>query len=193
MTEPPISTELIRDVLWRRVDETSLEHCRLSRVPGAFTLQGSVLTVVDARPFQAQYLVHCRMDWSTHAVHVHTIHGESTRQLRLRRDRDGGWWRNDQRAPEFDDIMDIDLSVTPSTNTLPIRRLALDVRASAGTDALWVRFPTLTLERLRQRYTRLDEHHYSYESGNGSFRADLEVDDEGVVVRYGDLWERVSG
>lgn len=85
---------------------------------------------------------------------------------------------------------DIDLSVTPSTNTIPIRRLALDIGGSEEVIAAWVRFPELTVEPLRQLYTRLDAKRYRYESVRSGFAAELEVDDAGLVVTYPHLWQR---
>jgi uncharacterized protein len=58
---------------------------------------------------------------------------------------------------------DVDLEVTPSTNTIPIRRLDLKVGESQEVNAVWVRFPSLELEPLRQQYTRHDENHYRYQ------------------------------
>ena len=54
--------------------------------------------------------------------------------------------------------------------------------------AAWLRLPELTLEPLEQSYRRTGDRAYVYESGHGAFRANLEVDAEGMVVRYGDLW-----
>jgi hypothetical protein len=93
---------------------------------------------------------------------------------------------------ELTGVMDVDISVTPATNTLPIRRLSLDIGDTAPVDAAWIRVPDMIIERLPQQYTRTSDFHYRYESGNGAFTAVLEVDDAGVVVRYGDLWERIA-
>ncbi|WP_148681759.1 putative glycolipid-binding domain-containing protein [Candidatus Nitrososphaera gargensis] len=57
-------------------------------------------------------------------------------------------------------IHDVDLEVTPATNTLPIRRLCLEDGKSQQVDAVWVHFPSLTLEWLQQRYTGIDRRHY---------------------------------
>ena len=48
------------------------------------------------------------------------------------------------------------------------------------------------IEPLTQRYTRLAEHRYQYESGNGTFTAEIEVDKMGMVVHYPDGWQRVA-
>jgi hypothetical protein len=190
--ETRVPARLLSEVLWRRRDEPSLEICRVTELPDGYALQGNVLTAVDSRPFQVQYVVWCDRRWVTGGVHVHAIQGESHRQLQLRRDGEGRWWRDDAHIAELDGLIDVDLSITPSTNTLPIRRLDLTVGAVATTTAAWIRFPDLSVQRLDQQYTRVSATRYLYESRGGSFRADLDVDDQGVVIDYGNLWERVT-
>lgn len=60
-------------------------------------------------------------------------------------------------------------------------------------NAVWIRFPDMSVLVLSQRYTRLAERMYRYESRGGEFTADLEVDDLGLVMRYGTFWERIDG
>ena len=188
--ESPVPTDLLADVLWQREGQSSLEHFRLSKLPGMFALQGILLIRGEAAPQQIHYVVSCGVDWVTQAVHVTMIEGQQVRRLQLERDQSGIWRRDSEVLPEFDGLSDVDLQITPATNTLPIRRLQLDLGVAADTDAVWIRFPELTLERLPQRYTRATENQYTYESRGGAFRADLDVDDEGVVVRYGNIWRR---
>ena len=88
--------------------------------------------------------------------------------------------------------VDIDLGFTPATNTLPIRRLAPAIGETVDVTALWVRFPELTIEPLPQRYTRLDDSRYRYESAGGAFVAEIEVDDLGLVVTYEGGWQRIA-
>jgi hypothetical protein len=49
--------------------------------------------------------------------------------------------------------------------------------------AAWVR-ADLTVQRLEQTYTRLDERRYDYVSHYDGFRAVLEFGDDGLVVDY---------
>jgi hypothetical protein len=137
-------------------------------------------------------MVSCDLDWVTRAVHVTALEGRHIQRLQFERD-ESGVWRSDSRVlAEFEGLSDVDLQITPATNTLPIRRLNLGVGDAADTDAVWIRFPELTLERLAQRYTRTAEDRYRYESRDGTFQADLDVDEHAVVMRYGDIWQRVS-
>ncbi len=73
---------------------------------------------------------------------------------------------------------------------LPIRRLALATGESRDVSAVWVRFPSLAVERLEQTYERLEERRYRYRSG--SFTAELVVDDDGMVLQYGVDWKVVA-
>ena len=55
--------------------------------------------------------------------------------------------------------------------------------------AAWLRFPSFHLEPLEQLYRRVDVATYRYESAGGRFVADLEVNADGFVIRYPDIWE----
>lgn len=191
MNEQPVPAILLGDVLWQRLDETGLEHCRLQQLPGFLAINGTVLTVHDGSPLRVDYLILCNADWTTHGAHISVVHGSSNQRLELKRAPSGTWQRNGEPVPGLAGIDDVDLAISPASNTLPIRRLALAVGEARDTDAVWVRIPELAIERLSQRYTRTGELRYAYESDRGAFRADIEVDDLGMVVRYGELWERV--
>ncbi|MDQ3227137.1 MAG: putative glycolipid-binding domain-containing protein, partial [Chloroflexota bacterium] len=77
-------------------------------------------------------------------------------------------------------------------NTLPIRRLAPAIGDAVGVTAVWVSFPELTIEPLPQRYIRLDERRYRYESDGGAFVTEIAVDDLGLVVTYDGGWRRIA-
>ena len=97
----------------------------------------------------------------------------------------------DEREDIRDDLagcIDVDFGFSPSTNLLPIRRLDLAIGAAADVSAAWVKFPEFTVHRLDQRYTRLAETTYLYESRN-NFRREITVDDSGFVVDYPGLWK----
>ena len=101
---------------------------------------------------------------------------------------DQGHWRDDAGPlPDLDGCLDVDISSTPCTNTLPIRRLALAIGESRDIDVAYLSVPRLTISRARQRYQRLDRG-YRYRSGR--FAADLTVDDADLVIDYPNLWRR---
>ncbi|HEX6307757.1 MAG TPA: putative glycolipid-binding domain-containing protein [Longimicrobiales bacterium] len=186
------SATLISAVLWRRIDVPAYEHSRLLEFSDGYIIDGRVITVLDSRPAEAHYAVVCDHGWATRRVLVTLLQGSETRRIDIRRDEHAQWWQDDEIRPELEGLVDIDLSLTPATNTLPIRRLALGMGGSMAVTAVWVRFPQLIVEPLPQRYTRMTESRYRYESDGGAFTALLDVDGAGVVVRYGDIWERLA-
>ena len=192
---PPAVHPFTRTLLWRDLRQPGLEHFRLREDAAGARLTGAVVALVDGAPLRVEYDVECTRTWATRAVRVAAWHGEERRRRRLELvvDAEHRWWR--QGGVEVAGVagcVDVDLGVTPSTNTLPIRRLGLAVGESAEVTAAWVRFPELTVRPLAQRYTRTGERTYRYESGDGAFVANLEVDDRGLVVRYPPGWERVG-
>jgi uncharacterized protein len=187
-------SNLVRTVLWRRTDEPWTERCTLlagGRPSATWILDGNVLGTSPGEPIDVRYSVSCHEDWTTSEVVVTAIIGTRVVGVELARDK-GHWYIDADRSLELGEGADVDLGFTPSTNTLPIRRLGLDVGASAEILTAWVRFPELTVEPFPQRYTRLAERRYLYESLTSDFRAELDVDDLGLVNRYPGLWERVA-
>lgn len=189
-----------RALIWRRVDTHGLEYCALAHSDaGGWTLGGTVVVTLEERPTEARYEVVCDEQWQTKVAIVSLTAAGRQRTLRLAVDDERRWWADGLELPELRGCVDVDLGVTPSTNTLPIRRLGLDIGASDLVTAAWVRFPSLEVAPLPQRYTRLDAEHYRYESGSGleqgeapAFAAELLVDDAGLVVDYGAIWQRVA-
>ncbi|PYQ47738.1 MAG: hypothetical protein DMF78_22920, partial [Acidobacteria bacterium] len=144
----------------------------------------------DGAPLEARYGVSCDEAWVTRAVAVHLYGPAGDRALRLAA-QDGRWYDEDVERESVRGCVDVDLGWSPSTNTLPIRRLGLAVGQDRAVTAAWVRFPELTLEPLAQEYRRLDERRYRYSSAGGRFTAELEVDEDGLVTTYGEIWARV--
>src|SRR6478752_2249969 len=67
------------------------------------------------------------------------------------------WTVDGAPARALSGCSDVDLGCSPSTNTLPIRRLRLAIGASHSIKAAWIRFPELQIVKAEQTYTRLDE------------------------------------
>src|SRR5262249_52268038 len=103
----------------------------------------------------------------------------------------GAWRSSGRELREVEGCVDVDLALTPATNTLPIRRLNLPVGGTESAVAAWVKLPYLAVQRLPQRYTRLTMNTYRYESNTG-FSAEIVVDDLGLVATYPGGWEGIG-
>jgi hypothetical protein len=109
--------------------------------------------------------------------------------------REPGRWTDEQDnpLPEFDGCIDIDISATPFTNTLPIRRLPWHAGQSRDLEMLYIPFETLKPRRDRQRYTCLEPgRRFRYEGLIDGFTAEITVDEDGLVVDYPGLFQRLE-
>lgn len=117
-----------------------------------------------------------------------------TRSLNLQADGRGHWRHVDGLAiDELDGCFDIDIWPTPFTNSFPIRREPMEVGHRKQFRVAWIFGPELTLRPQAQAYTRLAERRYLFESLDGSgFKAELPVDEHGIVLDYPELFERLE-
>ena len=179
-----------RRVTWRRSDEVATdEHCTLAVRGGGLSLIGTVIGSEEGVPIRVEYRIVADGAGLTTAAHVRYVRGFETRTLVLERDAKGNWKVDGAGARSLKGCTDVDLGCSPSTNTLPIRRLRLATGGSETIRAAWVRFPELSVEKSSQTYARLDEFTYRYASG--SFEAELTVDDDGLVASYA-VWQRTG-
>lgn len=180
-------TQLVRSLIWSGGELDLWELCRLFSDPVGHVLAGTAIGQVNGVLLEVRYSIQCTPVWETRHVDLEVRRdGELTHtSLTVQ---DGTWLRDGVAVEGVRGLVDVDLSISPASNTLPIRRLGLAVGQSATVTSAWVSFPTLLIQPLTQRYTRTGTYAYRYESDSGAFRAELEVDELGLVQRYGPYW-----
>ena len=187
-----MADEFKRAVVWKNLLLNGTDYCALWHTAEGWLLKGTVAGMLqDRRPMLATYEVHCDEQWRTHRVEVMRTLGADSKSLSLTVAARGIWRSAGQDLPAIQGCEDIDLALTPATNTLPIRRLQLPVGQSASVIAAWVQFPELSIQPLSQRYSRVSAVKYRYESNTG-FLADIGVDDLGLITNYPGGWERLA-
>lgn len=185
---PETEPRVIKSIHWTGGELSLNEVCRLIRDQDGHVLTGTVIGEFDNLLLEVRYTVRCSVQWQTQSVGLSVRRQGEFDHVSLIRDHAGNWKRDGADLPRLRGVSDVDIAVTPSTNTLPIRRLDLAVGESREVTAAWVRFPSLEIQPLTQRYTRTSDVRYTYESAGGKFRAELEVDEHGLVTRYGNYW-----
>lgn len=119
-----------------------------------------------------------------------TLHGHDDRHLEVRRGRDGTWSVNQELRPDLKGAVDIDLSFSPFTNTLPVRRLNLPIGVRAEIITAYVDVPSLRVTPDPQAYTRTAINLYLYESLDSDFSREITVDADGFLIDYPGLYLR---
>jgi len=189
--------QLVRTGLWQWSKGIGLERFELLQGKDEWILRGTIITLSDrgpeqAAPAEARYEVVCDGAWRTRKASIAVREAGEERTLQIMAE-DGIWYENGVLNQAVSGSVDIDLGWSPSTNTLPIRRLHLKVgEASGEITAAWVQFPDLKLQPLAQEYLRISDRQYRYSSRGGAFVAQISVDDQGLVVDYEGFWRRVK-
>jgi len=195
---------------WTDWSGAGLEHLVLELGDDAIAADGVVLSGGE-QLFAARYRVICDAGRRVRRAEVELIGDE--RRLQLSSDAQGSWRDGvGKPLPQLDGAIDVDLSISPFTNTLPIRRLDLESGQSADIVVAYIQIPEMTVTSDPQRYTCLERlggraplqgssyspseamarARYRYESLDSDFVREIETDQDGLVLTYPGLFRRVT-
>jgi hypothetical protein len=170
-------------LIWRGVEEWLAEACEVTLSGERLHARGVQLGA-EPHPYRADYELTTGANWVTERLRVAC--GE--RSLDLVRAADGSWTANGEPQPHVEGSLDCDLAFSPITNFMPARRLAGE---PVDHVMAWVSVPDLAVLRSEQRYEPIDARTVRYVGLDSDFTADLELDEDGFVMRYPRLAERV--
>jgi hypothetical protein len=179
-------------LFWRRTDVEGLERLELVIEPDGVSAMSTVICL-EAGGFRLDHRWRLTPDWRAQSVVVECWNARGHGILRLER-AGTGWQVDGAPRPDLEGAEEPDLSVTPFCNTFPIRRTPEIAGASLPLDTAFIDGPALTVTRSRQRYDRHGAKRLRYVDLGLSrgFEADLVVDDDGLVLSYEHLFERVA-
>ncbi|MEM9134776.1 MAG: putative glycolipid-binding domain-containing protein [Actinomycetota bacterium] len=112
-------------VLWTSAEPASAEHLVIDEQTARASLVGTTVLPLEGRPAHIRYTVTADAEWRTTTARVELI-GHRRVVVELAVD-DGAWTVDDERRPDLDGCIDVDLGWTPATNILPMRRLGSEV------------------------------------------------------------------
>jgi hypothetical protein len=126
--------------------------------------------------------------WRTRGARVWGRAASGLHEVSLEADGAGHWRIGDMPAGHLDGCLDVDLESSSLTNAFPVHRLGLEVGELAEAPAAYVRALDLSVERLEQRYLRLDDdgerQRYVYTAPAFEFECELSYDEFGLILDY---------
>lgn len=182
-----------RTLFWAPWQGPGLEHLRLRSADIGYVATGTVLGLTDGQPFRLQYKIKCDSDWRVRKVLLDCLGPDGSRE-RLLRSTGRGQWKDDsgEILGELDGCHDIDISVTPFTNTLAVRRLKLRPGQQAQIRAAYIAVPSLQIRAMDQRYSCLEQRADGMTVGyHGGVEVMLPLDADGLVIDYPEQFRRV--
>jgi uncharacterized protein len=185
-----------RTLMWQRDDGAEWCDLRLDadRLAATGVQLGSAPT-----PYRVDYRLETAPGFATTEIRLRSSGAGWQHLLTLRRFPDGVWtveaseYGAGPGSPGCDPdtlhgAADVDLGLSPLTNTLPLRRLSImsrPVGVPVSIVAAWISVPDLGVRAPTQDYTPLGPGAVRYTQG--SFTADLAIDLEGIVTDYPSL------
>jgi uncharacterized protein len=170
-----------RTLIWKGIEEWRAEATRIELGPESLSASGTQISD-DPEPYRLDYELETGEAFVTRSLRIEARGTDWERSLDLRRESGSEW-------------LDCDLGFSPLTNLMPILRHGLHREAGSEEFTMaWVSVPELSVHAARQRYTHIRPGLVRFESLDGEFEgftADLELDDDGLIVRYPELAERV--
>lgn len=180
----------MRQVRWKMQSGYGVEHLVLLRQPDGYRIESVATGESGDGPYAIHYTLQCDENWHTRFLSIKVIGGST---LVIHGDGEGHWMDEKlNEIPEIEGCLDVDIVATPFTNTLPIRRLRWHQGMQQRIPVAWVSIPDLRLARANQVYTCIEPGvRFRYENADNGFSADLDVDRDGLVIDYPELFERL--
>jgi hypothetical protein len=176
---------------WRPVEGDGLEHLVLRATPQGYSVRSRVIGENDRQPFACSYKIDLDASWRVLAFAIDSVDGRK----RYYRSPSQGHWLDGGGSPleKFEGCVDIDLSFTCFTNSLPVHRMSFGRGEAREFAMLWMPSDTLDPFVDGQRYTCLEPgERFHYEATDGTFEATIQFDEYGLVTDYPGLFRRVA-
>ncbi len=179
----------MRQYRWNNLEAPGFELLEFEQIRSGVFARSMVIGTWGETPGAAIYRVRLDANWVFHALEIRSLDGAA---MRLNSDGMGNWTDGSGAPmPLLAGCTDIDLSASPFSNTLPIRRASFVIGEPQRFRTARVDFATLEVTPHVQTYTRRNDTHFVYQSETTGYESELSVDTDGFVVTYPGLFQLV--
>ena len=180
-------------LLWAGLEYHSLEHCILKKSSKGYQARSTIIGVHEDRIYKVEYLVRTNARWETTSLELTAEFSERRQTQVYHGDGKGNWTKNGIPALEFAGCIDVDISLTPFTNSFPINRLSWRCNEPREIQVLFVDVLDQSTTVVRQCYTKRSDCQFKFETVPNDFEALLTFDASGFVLDYPGLFVRKPG
>lgn len=175
-------------MIWKGFQYASKEHCSVAIGADEILINGRIKSRPVDIDLDVSYSLRLTAAWETLAVRIAGRFENKAFDHDFQR-ADSVWKNWD--GTQYSGGLEPDISFTPLTNTLPVRRLNMRVGESSEIEVLYFDLATRLVDVRKQRYTRLSDFQYRFETVPADFEAVIEVDEDGFVTQYPELFSRI--
>ena len=181
-----------KNILWTGVFYHSMENCVVLTTRTGAEIRSCIIGTLGETIYKVDYLITVNQNWETTYVEMKSQLTGTVQSVILQQAIAGIWTVDGHPSDKFHECIDIDISLTPFTNSLPINRLKMNVQEEREINVLYIDVLGREVKQVQQKYTRLSELEYKFENIPNDFEAIIQVDRSGLVVSYPGLFERTA-
>ena len=180
------------NILWTGREYHSIENCLVTTDQNGADIRSIIVGTYQSKIYRVEYQIKTNARWETVFAGIKSRHSNNEEYILLEGDGKGNWTRNGESIPAFAGCVDVDIPLTPFTNTLPVKRLDTEIGKEQQIKVLYLDLLEEQIKPVHQKYIRLSDTVYHYENVPNDFEADITVDDFGLVVDYPELFVRTT-
>ncbi len=181
----------MKTLIWQGIFYQSLEYFTIKKDDKNHIVESKIIGCHQDKIYAVNYHLIIDQNWTVLEFSIESEINAVRKQLRGRKQQDK-WEINGVIHPDFNDFKYIDISLTPFTNTLPINHLKLPENSSKEINVIYIDVLNHQIKPAPQQYTRTAADRYLYENIQTDFKADILVDENGLVITYPELFEKIA-
>jgi hypothetical protein len=171
------------NVIWQGLEYNSLENCIISSSENGYEINATVVGHYDRFIYLVQYTIKTNKNWETLFLDITIQHSNQRKRITLDCDGKGHWYCAGEIITEYNGCIDPDISITPFTNTLPVKRYKL-AQHEGNIKVLYIDVFELAVRVAHQRYAHRSGLVYHFETVPKDFEAEIAFNDWGIVMEY---------
>lgn len=180
------------NLLWTGMEYYSLENCVVETTRTGVNICSVIVGLYKNIIYRVEYVIKTTPSWETIFLEIFGQYKDQRFRSRFESDGNGNWNVNGKPEGKFGGCIDVDIPLTPFTNTLPVNRLNLSVNQAQQIKVIYCDLLQNEFTQVNQKYIRLSNSTYRYQNVPNDFEADIQVDDYGFVVDYPQLFVRTA-
>ncbi|WP_160136523.1 putative glycolipid-binding domain-containing protein [Chryseobacterium sp. c4a] len=181
----------MKTLIWQGIAFQSLEYFKLKENDKDLQVTSKIIGCYEDKIYAVDYQLTIDSEWN---IQEFMIESEiNTVKNRLTGKKYQHEWKiNNMINADFDGFNFIDISLTPFTNTLPINNLKLAENDTQEIKVIYIDVLNNLVKPVTQQYTRIATHTYHYDNLQTDFKSDIVVDENGLVVNYPKLFDKIA-
>lgn len=178
-----------RTIIWKGILYNSLEYLKWIEKRDGFEANSKIIGSYQNDTYAVDYRLLISSEWEVWRFGIE--YEVNDVRKKITGEKAGAEWKlNGFVDPRYSNFFFIDISLTPFTNTLPIRNLRLDVGQEQEIDVIYINILENDVLPVKQRYRKEKDGLFRFQTVPNDFEATISVDELGLVIFYPLLFER---